>query len=366
MKVNQSRRNFIATMATCTSSLYLTGCSDTGESRYEEINARMRSALSSSSDTLDLIRYATLAANGHNTQPWLFDVSKAGIGILPDFTRRTSVVDPDDHHLYASLGCAAENLAIASKAIGRSGEVAIDASGDGRIDVDQTQTKRHESLLFNAITKRQVSRVAYEGRSAPNDTLDRLQKASNSYGVHAYMVTEKRQMEKILELVISGNTHQLDDPAFVSELKHWVRFNARSAAATRDGLYAACSGNPTSPDFLGSMLFDFFFNKDSSNEGYAEQIRTSSGLMIFVADSDNIEGWINAGRAYERFALQATVEGLKHSFVNQTVEVPKQRAELQSLLEIGTRRPNLVVRFGYGPPLPKSLRRPVNEVIVTS
>lgn len=364
MSVNQSRRQFIATMAASTSAFYLSGCVGSGESDYNEINAFTRRSLSTTSDTLDLIRYATLAANGHNTQPWLFNISHRTVGILPDFTRRTPVVDPDDHHLYASLGCAAENLSIASRTMGRSGEVAFDATGNGRIVVDQSPTTRQASLLFDAITKRQVSRIPYEGRSAPLDTLTRLQQASNVYGVQTYLITAKPQMENILQLVIEGNSHQLDDPAFVSELKHWIRFNAKSAAAARDGLYTACSGNPSSPDFIGSMLFNLFFSKDSANEGYAEQIRTSSGLIVFVADTDNPQGWINAGRAYERFALQATVEGLKHSFVNQTIEVPEQRAKLQSLLGLGLNRPNLVVRFGYGPELPKSLRRSVDEVTV--
>ena len=30
--------------------------------------------------------------------------------ILPDLPRHTLVVDPDDHHLFASLGCAAEKI----------------------------------------------------------------------------------------------------------------------------------------------------------------------------------------------------------------------------------------------------------------
>lgn len=36
------------------------------------------------------------------------------IEILPDVSRRTPVVDPDDRHLFIGLGCAAENLALAS------------------------------------------------------------------------------------------------------------------------------------------------------------------------------------------------------------------------------------------------------------
>ncbi len=66
----------------------------------------------------ELVRYATLAPNGHNTQPWKFRLRAGGIDILPDLARRTPVVDPDDHHLWASLGCAAKNLVQAATAFG--------------------------------------------------------------------------------------------------------------------------------------------------------------------------------------------------------------------------------------------------------
>jgi len=40
------------------------------------------------------------------------------------------------------------------------------------------------------------------------------------------------------------------------------------------------------------------------------------------------------------------------------------RTEFASLLGIGTQRPDLVVRFGRGPKLPASLRRPVQAVMI--
>jgi nitroreductase len=66
----------------------------------------------------NLVRYATLAASSHNTQPWKFKVEPGRILILPDLTRRCPEVDPDDHHLYGSLGCAAENLLLGAQAAG--------------------------------------------------------------------------------------------------------------------------------------------------------------------------------------------------------------------------------------------------------
>jgi hypothetical protein len=74
---------------------------------------------------------------------------------------------------------------------------------------------------------------------------------------------------------------------------------------------------------------------------------------------------ILAGRACQRFALQATALGLKHAFINQPVEVASLRPEMATLVGLPGRRPDIVMRFGYGPALPFSARRPVASVIVS-
>jgi nitroreductase len=86
---------------------------------YDEAAARIREALLDYPELKAFVRFATLAANGHNTQPWRFAIRESGVSILPDFSRRTPVVDPDDHHLFVSLGCAVENFLIAAEATGR-------------------------------------------------------------------------------------------------------------------------------------------------------------------------------------------------------------------------------------------------------
>lgn len=100
---------------------------------YEASTAITREALSRTPDIRAFVRFATLAPSGHNAQPWLFRAGVNHIAILPDRSRRTPVVDPDDHHLFVSLGCAAENLALASGARGRPGELQFDPSNEGSI-----------------------------------------------------------------------------------------------------------------------------------------------------------------------------------------------------------------------------------------
>jgi hypothetical protein len=89
----------------------------------------------------------------------------------------------------------------------------------------------------------------------------------------------------------------------------------------------------------------------------------SAGGAVFVSEKNEPAYWAEAGRCAQRFALQATSLGLQHAFINQPVEVPAMRGQFATYLGIGGRRPDLVMRFGYGPQLPKSLRRPVEHVL---
>ena len=117
------------------------------------------------------------------------------------------------------------------------------------------------------------------------------------------------------------------------------------------------------PSWLARPLLRFFFTERAENAKYREHIESSSGIAIFVSDAADKAHWIAAGQACQRFALQATALGLKYAFINQPVEVPQVRSQFASYLGIGTLRPDLIVRFGAGPDLPKSLRRPPEQVI---
>ena len=311
----------------------------------------------------DLVRMATLAANGHNTQPWLFRLDADRLTISPDLARRTTVVDPDDHHLVVSLGCAAENAALAAAAQGRSGDVAV-LDGPGlRIDVDLSAGPTLESPLYRAIPLRQSTRAPYDGRPVSTEDLRLLRDAAAQQGVSVEIFTEAADRDAILDLVIAGNSAQMDDPAFVAELRDWLRFTPEQALATQDGLFAAASGNPVVPAWLARLLFGVVFNKASENDKYRDQIRSSAGLAVFTGEKADPLHWAKVGRSFQRFALQATVLGIRTAHVNQPVEVPAIRAAFAAWLGAPSQRPDLVVRFGRGPLLPMSLRRPVPAVL---
>jgi hypothetical protein len=154
------------------------------------------------------------------------------------------------------------------------------------------------------------------------------------------------------------------DPAFVRELTNWIRFNGAEAALRRDGLYSATTGNPNIPTWLGELAFGLMFRPTGENDKYARQIRSSAGIAIFVAQSADRAHWVEVGRCYERFALQATALGIRNAHVNQPVEVRAVRQQFAAAFGLNDQRPDLVVRFGRGPAMPYSLRRPVEAVLV--
>jgi hypothetical protein len=330
---------------------------------YDAETARQRAVLAASPDMKELVRYATLAANSHNTQPWKFVVSDSEIRIMPDTARRTPVVDPDDHHLFAGLGCATENLVLAAAAQGRGADVIFDDSDNGQIKVNLSTTTSYESELFKAIPHRQCTRSIYDGADVPADHLKRLGDAAKQDGVDVVLITDKAKREKLLEQFTAANSAQIADSAFVGELASWMRFNPYSALVNNDGLFSACSENPTIPSGLGKIIFPLTLTEGRENQKLVDQLRSSAGLAVFVSQKNDRAHWFNAGRAYQRFALQATALGIRNAFVNQPTEVVNSRGEFARTLELGERRPDLVVRFGMAPTLPMSLRRPVSGLL---
>ena len=308
----------------------------------------------------ELVRYATLAANSHNTQPWRFELLPDVIVLRPDLSRRTPVADADDHHLWASLGCAAENLAQAAAAFGRQATLGL--AGE-RLVVQLAPAPVQRTPLFEAIVQRQCTRADYDGSAVATDDLRALEAAAAGPGVRALLLTDRARIDNVVDFVAQGARAQMQDTRFVAELKRWLRFSEAEALAQRDGLFSHTSGNPVLPRWLGSLMFGFVATADGEADRYARQIRSSSGIAVFVSERSDRAAWIEVGRAYQRFALQATALGLRNAFVNPPVEVAPLRSQFGTWLDLGGARPDFIVRYGRGPLMPRSLRRDVAQVI---
>ena len=318
-----------------------------------------------------LLHYATLAPSGHNTQPWQFSVEHDTVRIYPDLSRRLPVVDPDDHALYISLGCALENLSIAAAHHGLEAKVeyfpADEPEACLRVRLGPASKVGADTwALFHAIPERQSNRRSYDGRKIPAADASRLLSASacESVSVRAFDTGEP-DVEPIIEFVREGNLAQFNDRAFVAELVSWIRFSGREVRARQDGLAAAALGFPAVPRWLGRWIMTTLARPHGEATRQAKAIRSSPLLLLFIARDNQPARWVDVGRSFQRTVLTATSLGIAHAHVNMPCEVEPIRRRLAAHLALGpAEQPLLLIRLGYARPLPHAPRRPLEQVMI--
>ena len=336
------------------------------EAKADQAWAPMASG-SVTTDIQNLVRAATLAASSHNTQPWTFVARQGSIEIHPDRSRQLPVLDPAGRELWISLGCALENLLVAAHAAGYGTDVAYPETEEV-IRVRLSTGSPQASPLFAAIVQRQNTRSLYDAQPVQQPVLRQLQAVSSEPGVTVQFVLEPSERSAVLEYVNQGNLKQYADPAFVQELIHWLRFTRKDALASLDGLYTRTSSNLEVPRWLGQMVVGGTRPKNQADADTAK-FRSSSGAVVIASSTDDRAAWVRTGQVYERLALQMTVLGVQSAFLNQPIEVNSVRGSFQSALGLGPAVPQLLMRFGHtpvgAPALPRSLRRPVSQVLAT-
>ena len=215
-----------------------------------------------------------------------------------------SSVDPDNHHLFASLGCATENLVQAAAAFGLARTRLRRGRRRHKVDLEKAPPAR--SPLFEAIPLRQSTRSVFDGRAVPAEHLQLLEAAGFDDRVELLLFTDRKQIEDILSYLIAGNSAQMDDAAFIAELKSWLRFNYAEALATGDGLFSKCPAiRPCRAGSDGRCSVSSS-PRTARTRSYAAQLRSSSGVAVFISDKNEPASWSAAGRCCQRFALQAT------------------------------------------------------------
>ncbi len=333
---------------------------------YDAYAARNRSPIEKGPETqvqmLELVRYATLAANGHNTQPWKFSVKKDSIAIYPDAHRRLKIVDPEDRELWISLGCALENMLVAAQAVGYSADVVYPEKVN-YIQLYFYAQRPKPTPLFGAILPRQNNRSEYDGQELSANEFESIQTVVTEPGVtFVYMLTPQ-EIDTAAEYVYQGTLSQYEQREFVDELVSWLRFNRKEAISSLDGLFTPCTGNIEVPRWVGELVMSALEpQKQADND--TRLLRSSSGVVVIASDGDDIGSWIRTGQVYERLALKMTSMDIQSAFLNQPVEVPALRGEFQQAIGLTAYRPQLLLRFGHANPMPFSLRRSVEQVIL--
>ncbi|HVS05790.1 MAG TPA: hypothetical protein VHK65_06445 [Candidatus Dormibacteraeota bacterium] len=332
---------------------------------------------------LDLIRAAVLAANAHDTQPWLFRVSLDRIDLYAVPSRSIGMIDPLRREMFLSLGCALENLVLAAAAAGTAPSVqVVPNSADPTLaaSVRLGSGQREISSLYRAIPMRHTNRGPYDtARSVAPDVLTSMESLISETDVAIVWWTSAADKRRFADLTVRAAQAIAADAQQAADDFHWWRGTWSQTQASKDGITIDASGLPPLIRALGKILPGQ--TRDSYEDSFLSSLRNTqlptAAVMgtIVVRDSSNPAQRIGAGRAYQRLQLWATFHGFAMQPLNQPLEradrekasglAPVFGTELGALFPDPGMQPVMPFRLGY--PTLQSLpspRRPAEDVMV--
>jgi nitroreductase len=341
---------------------------------------------------LVLVRAAILAANPHNTQPWLFRVSDSEIELYANTERNAGALDPYLREQHIGMGCALENLMVAASA---NGYLASATLAPGKLtqisaypehelvaQVELAPGQKQQSELYDAIPYRHTNRNPYHLRALPSEFVDRIrQLGSDQPEVKVFLFTADSDRNHIVDIISKANDIVYADPQVDQGSERWLRMKWSDVQKFRDGLIVDEFGEPpltaAIEKFIPTSCRRFAFKHGLlQTMSYSDVLRATPLFgLIAVRDRYDREQNMLAGRIWQRAHLLAVTRGLAGRPVNEAVELvdhqrlriqePRAEAALSELTGDKIWRPTFMFRFGFPVrEVSPSPRRPVKDVLL--
>jgi nitroreductase len=307
----------------------------------------------------DVLQAAGLAPSLHNSQPWRFRVTAAGIELHADPERRLRVADPSGRELRLACGAALFNLRLALAGHGIRPLVTLlpEPSVPELVAVVRRGGSRPptpaERRLLAAVPQRHTNRRPFTAAPVANPARHALRRAALDEGAWLDLVTDPAQRAALSRLARRAHERQIADPGFVDELRSWTARDFED----RDGIPLTAAGPVPWPNATWVMR-DF-----SAGTGPDHGYEADPLIAVLSVHSDGPREEIRAGQAMQRVLLTATAHGLATSFLSQLVEVADIRERMRQLIS-GTRPPQVVLRIGHGWPVTGTPRRQLSELLL--
>ena len=279
------------------------------------------------------LRAAILAANPHDTQPWLFAVRDNRIDLYADRSRNLGSFDPFRREMHLGLGAALENLVTAARAFGWNPAV---LAAEGRLtpspedapvlaaSVTLAPSVPVEDPLFAAIPRRHTNRGPYGGEQPDPASLSRLLATAGSETVRITLLEDPAARNELAALILQATDRIIADPEMSADSARWFRTGAEEIARHRDGVTVDTAGLSPLMTVAAKLMPDLdAASADRHWRAMTEQTQLATAPMLgllLVRDRLDMAAAIEAGRAWQRLHLTATDSGLAVQPLNQPVE----------------------------------------------
>ena len=333
---------------------------------------------------------AILAANPHDSQPWLFAINnESSITVYADRARNLGAFDPFRREMHLGLGAAIENLVHAANVHGYTpyvrpvaGRLTASPPGEPFIAAHITMDPGAPSRdpLYEAIPSRHTNRGLYLDKPVSAAVLHGLAQIVDDADVRVVFLTDSKARAEMGALIVAATERIVADPQMSADSAHWIRTGRRDIEKYRDGITLEAAGLSQTTIMLAKLAPDLgAATQDQTWLANTREIQVHAPVLglILVKDRLDMPQAIAAGRAWQRLHLTATAQGLAAQPLNQPVECIDRNAELGRtdtyqnalvmLAEAPGWQPTFTFRLGYAEkPGPLSPRRPLDDVMKSS
>ncbi len=338
---------------------------------------------------------AILAANPHNTQPWLFRITPERIDLFADMQRSLGTMDGTHREMYLGLGCALENLRIAAQYYGRSPYLTLmpeetstaplpmepEANWAAQVDLQNAGDEVPDANIeqfHRAISRRHTNRGRYADTSPPPELENALRQIVAEFdSVALHFIVDDEGKERFRQGTIAATRAIVSDVEMNQDSHHWYRHSKDEIATHRDGTTLDATGSNSALRVLGKITGRP--DADTAGGYWIDATRdrhtTASAFVVLTTlERDNRKQQLTCGMAYQRLHLWATLNGLAMQPLNQMAErqdreeilgLSPEFGELLRTFTGGDGGTQMLFRIGY--PWDRALqspRRPAEWVMI--
>ncbi|OYY79676.1 MAG: hypothetical protein B7Y43_01035 [Sphingomonas sp. 28-62-20] len=326
---------------------------------------------------LAALRYAILAPNPHNRQPWLIHlIDSDRVALTCDLAKRLPETDPFDRQVTIGFGTFMELARIAAAERGYALDVTPFPEGDPQPRLDARpiallRFHRDASVrrdpLFAAIVRRHTNRNIYDPTPPTARQLALVGQDEAKTSADPDFLAGLRRLT-----VGAMTTETLNHRVFMESVDV-MRIGAAEMDATPDGLPV---GGPLIEAMHAIGLLDQASLADPSSMGFKAGLKMvqdqcgSVPAIVWIATPGNSRAeQLEVGRRYVRATLRAAALGLEICPMSQALqeypEMADDFARIHALFGLsGAQRLQMLARIGTAAPVLPAPRWPLDHHLV--